>query len=251
MPVGCSTGTSAAVSVALIGALDRLTPGQLTPGEVARCAHRIETDLLKQQCGVQDQLAAAYGGVNFIEILDYPHSIVSPIRLPESMHWELQRRLSLIYVGQSHSSSKVHESVIRRLEDAGPDAAELAPLREIPLRVRDALYGGDFPALARAMIENTDAQANLHPDLLSPRHAAVIDVARQNGAIGWKLNGAGGDGGSVTLLSGPDTAERRGMVREIEAALPECRSIPILLSPLGLRTWDTPVEGLHGPRFVI
>ena len=48
-PAGCSTGTSAAVSVALIGALDCLTPGRLTPLEVAYTAHRIETDILKQQ----------------------------------------------------------------------------------------------------------------------------------------------------------------------------------------------------------
>src|SRR5579864_5725932 len=60
-PAGCSTGTSAAVSVALIGALDRLMPGRMTPYEVATAAHRIETELLKQECGIQDQLAAAFG----------------------------------------------------------------------------------------------------------------------------------------------------------------------------------------------
>ena len=58
-PAGCSTGTSAAVSVALIGALDCLTPGRLTPHEVANAAHRVETDLLKLQSGIQDQLSLA------------------------------------------------------------------------------------------------------------------------------------------------------------------------------------------------
>ena len=53
-PAGCSTGTSAAVSVALIGALDCLTPGRMTPHEVAAAAHRIETELLKQECGIQE-----------------------------------------------------------------------------------------------------------------------------------------------------------------------------------------------------
>lgn len=67
-PAGASTGTSAAVTVALIGALDHLTPGRMTPHEIAYTAHSIETDMLHQQCGIQDQLCAAYGGINFIEM---------------------------------------------------------------------------------------------------------------------------------------------------------------------------------------
>ena len=239
-PVGCSTGTSASVSVALIGALDRLTPGRLTPHEVARSAHRIETDLLKQQCGVQDQLASAYGGINFIEILDYPHSIVSPIDLPNPLLWELERRLSLIFLGQSHSSSRIHEKVIAELEAAGPEAEKLEPLRQTALRARDALYEGDFCALGRTMIENTEAQANLHPDLVSPRHRAVIDLAGDFGSLGWKVNGAGGDGGSVTLLSGAESAVKREMLRAIQQAVPQTQNIPIYLSPFGLRVWEPP-----------
>lgn len=240
-PAGASTGTSAAVSVALIGALDLLQAGRLTPHEVARAAHRIETELLRQQCGVQDQLASAYGGVNFIEILDYPHAVVSPLRLPEPVLWELEERLALVFLGQSHSSSKVHERVIAELEDAGPEAEKLRPLRETPVQARDALYAGDFDALGRAMVANTEAQANLHPDLVSPRHQAVIEVARRHGAIGWKVNGAGGDGGSLTLLSGPKASAHRAMLRAIVAEVRGTQHIPIYLSPTGLRTWESAV----------
>jgi D-glycero-alpha-D-manno-heptose-7-phosphate kinase len=241
-PVGCSTGTSASVSVALVGALDLLTPGRLTPHEVARAAHRIETELLKQQCGVQDQLASAYGGLNFIEILDYPHAIVSPICLPATTLWELERRLSLVFLGQSHSSSKVHQTVIAELEDAGPDAPKLQPLRETPLQARDALYTADFAALGRTMIANTEAQVALHSGLVSPAHQAVIDIAAKYGALGWKVNGAGGDGGSVTLLSGPHAAQKREMLRDIVAACPGTQSIPIYLSPMGLCVWESPLD---------
>lgn len=238
-PSGCSTGTSASVSVALIGALDCLTPGRMTPHETAAAAQRIETELLKQQCGIQDQIAAAYGGINYIDMYEYPHASVSPVRVPDPVWWELESRLSLIFVGQSHSSSDVHKMVIRELEDAGPDAPKLAPLRRTAELSKNALYASDFEALGRAMIDNTDAQASLHPGLVGPHHQRIIDVARQYGAIGWKVNGAGGDGGSVTVLSGSDRSSKRAMIREIEAADRCYRHIPIHLSRFGLRTWES------------
>jgi D-glycero-alpha-D-manno-heptose-7-phosphate kinase len=68
-PAGASIGTSAAVAVALIGALDCLTPGRLPPHEVAYVAQSIEIEMLQQQCGIQDQFCAAYGGINYIEML--------------------------------------------------------------------------------------------------------------------------------------------------------------------------------------
>ena len=238
-PAGCSTGTSAAVSVALIGALDCLTPGRMTAHEVAVAAHRIETELLRQQCGIQDQFAAAYGGINYIEMHEYPRATVSPVRVPDSTWWDLESRLSLIYVGHSHSSSAVHEMVIRELEDAGPDAAKLRPLRRTAEKSKDALYAGNLAALGRAMIENTEAQRALHPRLISADHQRVIDVAKRRGAAGWKVNGAGGEGGSVTILSGPDQTVKRQMIREIEACSSKLRNIPIYLSRFGLRVWET------------
>lgn len=238
-PSGCSTGTSAAVSVALIGALDCLTPGRMTPHELAMAAQRIETELLGQQCGIQDQIASAYGGVNYIEMFQYPHASVSPIRVPDSIWWDLEGRLSLIYVGEAHASSEVHQMVIRELEDAGPNCAKLKPLRATAEKSRDALYAGDFAALGRAMIENTQAQEALHPALVGLHHRRIIEIARAHRALGWKVNGAGGSGGSVTLLSGPDRAAKRAMIRDIEAADARYRYIPIFLSRFGLRVWES------------
>jgi len=240
-PAGCSTGTSAAVSVALIGALDLLTPGRLTAHEVALAAHKIETELLKQQCGIQDQIASAYGGINFIDMHDYPHASVSPIHVPNPIWWELENRLSLVFLGQSHSSSEVHKKVIAELENAGPEAPKLTPLRETAQRSRDALYAGDFEGLARAMVENTEAQAALNSALVSPAHQQIIDVGRQHGAIGWKVNGAGGDGGSVTLLSSADSSRKRKMLAALEKSNPLFQSIPIYLSRFGLRVWESPM----------
>jgi D-glycero-alpha-D-manno-heptose-7-phosphate kinase len=237
-PSGASTGTSAAVAVALVGALDRLTRGHLTAHEVAYTAQAIETEMLKLQCGIQDQLCSAYGGINYIEMFDYPRATVSQIQIPNSIWWELERRLVLIYFGKSHSSSAVHEKVIRELEGSGPHCRKLQDLRATAEKSRDAVHAGDFVALGRAMSENTEAQERLHPDLVSRDARRVIEIAKDHGALGWKVNGAGGDGGSLTILTGTLSHVKRAMIRDIETESPMFKNIPVYLSRYGLRTWD-------------
>jgi len=238
VPAGCSTGTSASITVALIGALDRLTPGTMTPHEVAYAAHRVETEMLHLQSGIQDQLCAAYGGVNFIEMFQYPHATVSQIQVSNSVWWELERRLVLFFLGKAHQSSAVHEQVIKKLEQGGPSSAALDKLRLTAEMARDAVYAGDFKTLGRSMTANTEAQGELHPDLISPDAHRIIEIAKEFGAIGWKVNGAGGDGGSVTLLCGPTSSEKRAMIQAIEAANPAFKSLPVYLSRFGLRIWE-------------
>lgn len=241
-PVGGSVGTSAALTVAVIGALDCLSPGSLSPQQVAALAHKVETELLRRQCGIQDQIAAAFGGINFIEMNCYPHANVTRVILPKAAEDELEARLALIYVGQGHSSSHVHDTVIRKLQDAGPDAPALQRLRGTAAESRDALQRSDFVAFGKAMIENTEAQRGLHPDLIGASHQQIIDIAKEYGALGWKVNGAGGVGGTVTLLSGPDRAARCSMLRAIESTNESYRNIPIRLNPFGLRVWDSPLK---------
>jgi D-glycero-alpha-D-manno-heptose-7-phosphate kinase len=166
-PSGASTGTSAAVAVALVGALDRLTRGHLTAHEVA---------------------------------------------------------------------------YTRELEGSGPDCRKLQDLRATAEKSRDAVHAGDFVALGRAMIENIQAQERLHPDLVSRDARRVIEVAKGHGALGWKVNGAGGDGGALTILTGTLSHVKRAMIRDIETENPMFKNIPVYLSRSGLRTWDRPAD---------
>jgi len=238
-PGGCSTGTSASVAVALIGALDALTPGRMTPGEVAVKAHEVETRYLKLQSGIQDQIAAAYGGICYIEMTRYPDARISHIQVPNTIWWELESRLSLIFLGDVHKSSEIHEKVIRELEGAGPDSKKIEALRIPPEKGKNALFAGDFEALGAAMRENTEAQADLNSHLVSESAKQIIEIARHHGVLGWKVNGAGGEGGSITILSNSSPSEKREMLRNIESVNPKFRQIPIYLSRFGLRVWET------------
>ncbi len=239
VPAGASTGTSAAVTVALVGALAHLRGGPLSPREAADLAQRIETELLGRQCGIQDQLCCAFGGINLIEMNAYPQATVTSLAPEPEILWELDRRLLLILLGRGHDSSEVHQAVIRSLENAGPDSRKLEDLRCTAVLAAEALAGGDFAGLGQSMNQNTDAQARLHPELVSADARAVIDLARGGGALGWKVNGAGGEGGSITLLCGPEDDARRVLVERVESASALFRNLPIRLCPDGLRVWES------------
>lgn len=227
VPAGASTGTSASVAVALLGALDVLAGRRRSPVEVAAAAHRVEVERLGLQSGVQDQLCAAVGGLCFIEIASYPSATVVRVPAPPGFLAQLGERLLLVYLGRPHRSSAVHDLVIERL---GADVAPLAPLRALAVRARDAAVAGDLLGYGRALSDNTAAQADLHPGLVGDAARAVIDVARAHGALGWKVNGAGGEGGSVSLLCGDD----RRLASAVSALDPAFRVIPVRPSTRGL-----------------
>ena len=197
VPPGASTGTSASVSVALLGALEALHGRAPGPAAVAAAAHRVESVRLGRQSGIQDQHAAAFGGVNRIVMRAYPDDVeVVPVAMDEATAWELERRLLLVLLRRSHVSSVVHEQVIAGLE--GATAADLAtrldPLRSAAEAGAEALEAGDLAGYGRALCDNNDAQAALHPALVGVEAHAVVAAARGAGAAGWKVNGAGGDG---------------------------------------------------------
>ncbi len=227
VPAGCGTGTSAAVAVALLGGLAALRGESRSPRDIAYAAHRLEVDILGVQSGIQDQLSAAFGGINYLEIDRYPESRV--YQLPT---WEeLGPRLTLVFLGRAHDSSAVHRRVI---EDVGGRGSEVfSSLREAAVAARDAVLARDLEALGRAMIANTEAQGSLHPGLVGVDARQVIELAAARGAVGWKVNGAGGDGGSVTILSA-NREEKHRLEQRVTVLDTRYRVLPIHVSPVGL-----------------
>lgn len=238
VPAGISTGTSASVSVALLGALDALRGGRLGPAALAALAHRVETEKLGRQSGIQDQLCAAYGGICCIDVKDYPRARVERLRPRADLLRELERRLCLVYLGRPHDSSDIHESVIARLEGAGGRSRALERLSGLAVRGRRALLDGDLEAYGSVMSENNEAQRALHPALVSDRADRVIAIVRKYGASGWKVNGAGGKGGSLTVLAAADDGLRRRMIAAVLELGGGVRPLPLVLSPAGFQAWD-------------
>jgi D-glycero-alpha-D-manno-heptose-7-phosphate kinase len=205
VPAGSSLGTSAAVGVALTAALIALGQADgcdvVNQQRVAESAHRAETES-GLQSGVQDHAAAAHGGISRIEIA-YPRFVVERLVVPEATLTELDRRLFTMYLGRPHDSSALHQMVIARLEATGSGAVELNALRELGDQAADALVRGDLRAYGKTFDRCVEAQRALHPDLISGEAQQIGAVASRFGAS-IKVNGAGGPGGSVTVLGPAD-----------------------------------------------
>lgn len=232
VPSGASVGTSAAVCVALTGALDALTTGRLSTHNIASLAHRVETEKLGLQSGIQDQLCSAYGGINYIYMHEFPHSTVIPVKTGKKFLRELEQRLVLIYIGTPHKSSEVHKMVIDSLGENASSDPRLERLRQLAAEARNAVIHENFQELGRVMNENTETQRLLHPGLVCSRFEELIDIAGKFGVLGCKVNGAGGDGGSVTIL----TDGQRDKKQKLIDCLLACgfHFIPIALSSHGV-----------------
>lgn len=237
-PPGASMGTSAAVAVALIGALGAAVDRRLTQRETAVLGHAIETEELGLECGVQDQLAAAYGGINFIEITEFPRTVVTPLKIPDNSWWELEHRLILTYIGKPHNSSEIHKMVIAGLGNEPSKDQRLERLRELAREAGTALEKGDFGGLGRVFNDNTAVQRALHKNLVCDKFEEIISLANKFGALGCKVNGAGGDGGSIAILTDGDSAKKRQMQNELVRQ--GFQVVPIYLSRRGLRVWKSP-----------
>lgn len=237
VPPGISTGTSASVAVALLGALDLAAGGKRTPLEIAALAHRVETEKLGRQSGIQDQISAACGGVSDIRITRYPRARVSRVPLRPEVWDELNRRLILVYLGRPHHSSDLHERVIARLEARGGRTRALDELKGLAELGRRALLARDLDEYGQIMILNNEAQRSLFRGLISPEADEVIRLARKWRASGWKVNGAGGRGGSLTLLAAADDDLQRRLRRELLLLPRGIKPLPAFLSPAGLTAW--------------
>lgn len=199
IPPGASMGTSASVMIGLINALNEISE---TPfyGDIPLLAHTIESERLKKQTGIQDHIIAYYGGIQFIEIESYPAYKTSSVSISIKTKEFLQTQLVTIYIGAPHNSSTIHQMVIQKMEHNEKFNSQfLSQLRLCARKGFESLLADDLIGFGETMIENTNIQRKMHPKLVSETCESLIQSLGKL-SLGWKVNGAGGDGGSISFL---------------------------------------------------
>ncbi|MHA1932373.1 MAG: GHMP family kinase ATP-binding protein [Promethearchaeota archaeon] len=230
-PPGCGTGTSASVAVALIAALAKISEKNLTPEEIASLAHKLEVEELELESGVQDQYAASLGGINYMKIA-YPSVDITPISISVEKVYELESQLILVFLS-SRSSSEMHKAVIGNYKKG--DTSTLKSFEIIKMCARDmrrAINSDDLTYMGEIMNKNWKAQKSLHSLMTNPIIERAEKISIKNGAIGFKLNGAGG-GGSAAIIAGIGN-EYKLKRKLIEAGY---QVLPTKLDFKGVQTW--------------
>jgi D-glycero-alpha-D-manno-heptose-7-phosphate kinase len=201
VPPGCGTGTSASVCVTLIAALFTYLGKSFEPLDVAKIAHEIEIDELKMESGIQDQYAAALGGINFMEV-SYPAVKISNIKISKSKRLELENSLILLVFG-SRSSDQMHNVVIEKYMKGDMKIKNsLDTLKNCAYKMKEVI-NKDLVDIGDVMNQNWEAQKNLHPLMVNDKIMKAEKISKKYSAYGFKCNGAGG-GGSATILANPD-----------------------------------------------
>lgn len=202
---GSGLGTSSALGVTAAAAVARATGGRPQVGQVVPLIRDIEAQVLGIPTGTQDHEAAWRGG---LVTLQHHPSGARVSRTIGPVLDALAERLILVDSGEGRSSGPSNWDMFRRRIEGDAEAVRaLGRVAKAGTRAAGALGAGDWRALGRAMREDLEARAGWSPLVLTPALEAIFAAAKDGGALGWKVCGAGG-GGFAVVLAAPERGQR-------------------------------------------
>lgn len=210
-PVRSALGGSSVAAVALISAFarlrERLGAPPLSRKAVALLAHALEQSVAGVPCGIQDMLAAAFGGGHVWHWTGSPSGIPFTKRkvVPAKSHGRLSRSLLLAYCGEPHESHNVNGEWVKQFLN-GNFRSHWTEIVAVTHRFVTYLEAGDLMGAGEAMNRETDLRCEMTPNVLDAMGRELVDSARKKGC-GARFTGAGG-GGCVWALGNPENIDR-------------------------------------------
>lgn len=205
VPPGTGLGSSSAMTVALVHALSALTGRVLGSLEMADLACLVEIDLLQMPIGKQDQYASAVGGVNSIEFTRQEVS-VTPLSLTTQTVSSLNRRLLLFATGQAHNSADILGPQRTDTQKQPKTIDALHRMKSLAVEMQQALLANELDYFGELLDKAWQEKKSLSAKVSSHSIDQYYTAARQAGALGGKITGAGG--GGFLLLYCPPRAQK-------------------------------------------
>jgi D-glycero-alpha-D-manno-heptose-7-phosphate kinase len=206
LPARSGLGSSSSFTVGLINALHALDSKMISKPDLGREAIRIEQEVLKESVGSQDQLWAAFGGLNRMDFFPDDTFTVSPIMLSSERRAELSQSIMLFFTGFSRFSSDFAQEQIKNMNNR---KNQLHAIHSMVDSAADILINPKAPLreLGELLHESWQLKRELADSLSNAQIDEIYEAGRSAGAIGGKLLGAGG-GGFMLFLVEPDQREQ-------------------------------------------
>jgi D-glycero-alpha-D-manno-heptose-7-phosphate kinase len=214
-PVGSGLGSSSTMTAAIINAYNAYLQLDMGKYEVARVAFDIERNILGLAGGRQDQYAAAFGGFNFIEFHQDDTVLVNQLRLDQPIQDELESWLVLYFTGTSRSSAQIISSQVEAMKASESAVLEsMHAIKELAWLMKDRLYKNDIEGFASLVDQSWQEKIKTSTTITNPEIDHLFAVAKESGAIGGKVTGAGG-GGFMMLFCPPE--RRSGVLQALDS----------------------------------
>lgn len=205
LPARSGMGSSSSFTVGLVNALHALMGRMPSKHQLAMESIRIEQELLKETVGSQDQVSAAYGGLNHITFLPNGEISVRPVTVSPCRITELNSHLMLFYTGIKRTASNIADSYVTAIEAKKRQLRIMKDLVEESLSILSEEQ--DITAFGELMHEAWQAKRSLSSKVSNNEVDDLYNLAKSAGAIGGKLTGAGG-GGFLLLFVPPPAQEK-------------------------------------------
>jgi D-glycero-alpha-D-manno-heptose-7-phosphate kinase len=194
-PPGSGLGTSSTLVVAIVGAFAEWLNLPLGEYDLAHLAYEIERSDLGMAGGKQDQYAATFGGVNFMEFSSVDKVIVNPLRIREKYLDELAHNLILYHTETSRLSSKIIEEQTKNVLAKNVKSLEaMHKLKDQAVMMKEALLMGELDKIGEILDFGWQFKKNLADGVSNDFIDDIYTTAMKNGATGGKISGAGGGG---------------------------------------------------------
>lgn len=233
-PAGSGLGSSSALVIALVDGMRAILGAPLGNYDVAHLAFEIERLDLGLSGGRQDQYAAAFGGINFIEFLAQDRVVVNPLRVRSDIQNELESSLITCFSGRSRSSAAIIDRQTQGLRAASDRTIDaMHQLKADAVEMKRALLVGDIRRMAEILNASWIAKQKTAEGISTSTIDSLVKLAMENGALAGKVSGAGG-GGFMFFMVDP---ENRHRLLEILGAAGAASS-PVKFTERGCETWQ-------------
>ena len=202
-PAGSGLGTSSTLVVAIIGAFSEMLRLPLGEYDIAHYAYEIERKYLRLAGGKQDQYAATFGGVNFMEFYADDKVIVNPLRIKQQYLFELENNLVLYYTSTSRESAKIIEQQSKNVVSKQEASIEaMHQLKQQSQMMKEALLKGRLHEFGEILDYGYQQKRRMAEGISNPLMEEIYESARRSGATGGKISGAGGGGFMIFYCPG-------------------------------------------------